>query len=134
MTIPPRNVMYLESFQNFIFVYYGNDNDCLKYLKKYCDYIFSNKESKYQNLVFLSENINFNSYDYIWVVDDDIELESSKINELFYTAKKYNLSICTSLMADAHIKQGSRVTNITVSCKYLRDNALQECIIKSISQ
>lgn len=124
---------------DIIFVYYGNDNDRLEYLKKYCDYIFSNKGSKYQNLVFLSENINFNSYDYIWVVDDDIELESSKINELFYTAKKYNLSICQPSTSSAgklsfkHLKQKKRLymvyTNfIEVACPLFRIDSLKKLI------
>ena len=66
---------------DILFVYYGKDNRRVDFLKKYCDYLFINKGSKYQNLIFVADHINFKNYEFIWVVDDDIELISNKINE-----------------------------------------------------
>ncbi len=124
---------------DILFVYYGKDNRRVDFLKKYCDYLFINKGSKYQNLIFVADHINFKNYEFIWVVDDDIELMSNKINELFYTAKKYKISICQPSTSSAgklsfkHLKQKKRLymvnTNfVEVACPLFRNDSLLKLI------
>ena len=63
------------------------------FLKSKCDQLYKRKGSKFQNLIYFYNKIDFKRYKYIWVVDDDIELKTKKINELFIINSKYNFGV-----------------------------------------
>ena len=70
--------------------YYGSDTD--KRYKKYANFYFERKGSKFQNFSYLWNNdkslANYKNY---FIVDDDIIIKTNEINELFEYMNKYNL-------------------------------------------
>ena len=77
-------------------VYYG-DND--ENYNKYCelvDFIECNKGSKFQNFYYYynkHKDYLLKTYDYFFIVDDDILIDTKDINELFKLSTKYKFWI-----------------------------------------
>ena len=86
------NMMY-----DVVVIYYGNNEYIYNEYKNKVNYIEKRQGSKFQNLLYLTEsNEDFIAkYDYFFVLDDDIILDVNDINTMFYTADKFNLSICS---------------------------------------
>lgn len=89
---------WISNSQNYdiYILYYGNNDEIYKKYKSNVKYIEKSKGSKFQNLYkFYTEHPEIISkYDYFFVVDDDIQIKASDINELFKMAKDYKLLIC----------------------------------------
>ena len=75
-----------------ILVYYDEDGG-EKDLEEFADIIFLRKGFKYPTIYNLikTEMISIDNYDYIWLPDDDILLNTSQINQMFDLMKKYDL-------------------------------------------
>lgn len=77
-------------------VYYGDNNENYN---KYCelvDFIESNKGSKFQNFYYYynkHKEFLLNTYDYFFIVDDDIIIDTKNINKLFDLSNKYQFWI-----------------------------------------
>ena len=86
------NMMY-----DIAVIYYGNNEYIYNEYKNKVNYIEKRQGSKFQNLLYLTEsNEDFIAkYDYFFVLDDDIILDVNDINCMFYTADKFDLSICS---------------------------------------
>lgn len=78
---------------DIIFIYYGNNINTP--LINYCDTFIESKGSKINNIKSNFHLINFNLYDYIFMIDDDINLTYKQINKLFQVSKKMNINIAT---------------------------------------
>lgn len=74
-------------------VYYGDDDNRYEKLKKYSDDIIINKGSKYQNLRDYYDYFDIIEYDYVWIPDDDIRLESKNIDNMFNLVSKKRIKI-----------------------------------------
>lgn len=85
---------WLDKNRNFnlMVVYYGNEKN--KY-KNDCDYYYQRKGSKFQNLksVYNQYKFIFEQYEYFFILDDDILINTKQINKLFQIIKKYDLWI-----------------------------------------
>ena len=77
-------------------VYYGDNNENYN---KYCeivDYIECHKGSKFQNFYYYynkHKDYLLNTYDYFFIVDDDIIIDTENINKLFDLSNKYQFWI-----------------------------------------
>lgn len=93
---------WFSEFMNYdlCIIYYGNNSEISEKFKKNCNYFFQNKGEKYHLIKKLIDNnsINFNTYEYIWLPDVDIEISVESINKLFEYAKKFKLSLCQPSM------------------------------------
>ena len=79
-------------------VYYGRKQDVKNDINKYCDILENKKGSKYQNMVNFYDKFDMNNYEYIWLVDDDIDMDSKSINEMFDYVKNNNLDLAQPSM------------------------------------
>jgi hypothetical protein len=71
--------------------YYGDKEN--KY-SKYSDFYVERKGSKFQNFKYFWDNDDrLQNYDYYFIVDDDITIDSININKLFEYSIKYDLWI-----------------------------------------
>ena len=77
-------------------IYYGNNERNYNRYKSKVKFIEKRKGSKFQNLKYLLEKKPeiLENYDYFFIVDDDIIMSTSDINNMFFVADKYKLSIC----------------------------------------
>lgn len=81
---------------DIIGVYYGDTQDRFE---QYCDrfdYVFRHKGSKFQNFFSFYRGSNiFKQYDRMFIVDDDIIIDTHGINSLFNFSKDNELMICS---------------------------------------
>jgi hypothetical protein len=76
-------------------VFYGNNKILKNLFKEKSNYFLSRNGSKFQNLVYaykLNKEI-FKKYKFIFVIDNDIEINTLEINFMFNLAKLYNFDI-----------------------------------------
>jgi len=76
---------------DIVCVYYGNKNKAYE-----SEFWIEHKGGKFQNLHWLY-HINkelFQNYEYIFVLDDDIQINTLQINAMFEIANKYDLWMC----------------------------------------
>lgn len=84
-------------------VYYGDNNENYN---KYCelvDFIEMNKGSKFQNFYYYynkHKDFLLNTYDYFFIVDDDIIINTKNINKLFDLSNKYQFWISQPAFKD----------------------------------
>lgn len=73
------------------------------------DYIFKRKGLKFDNFYHFIKHNNISQYEAIWVVDDDIIIDTSSINKMFTLFSRYNL-----WLAQPSFINGGRISwNIT---------------------
>ena len=98
--------------------YYGDSDELFKEYERSADRVFRRKGSKFQNLYYLfGEHPEYLlSYDYVFVLDDDIIFGVCDINRMFNNAVKYQLAIC----GPSFSREGKISHTITVSNKYLQ--------------
>ena len=78
-------------------VYYGDNDNIFNKYKKYVNFIYRNKGSKFQNLSYVWKKYKYilDKYDRFFILDDDIIFDSpDDINEMFNISEKYDLYIC----------------------------------------
>jgi len=73
---------------DIVLYYYNLDKP-----KNCSDYCINRKGSKFRNFYHFFKNNNLSKYKVIWIVDDDIQIETKNINKLFDIFVKYNLDI-----------------------------------------
>ncbi len=83
----------IEKNFDIFFCYYEDNEERKKLLDSLSDICIYQKGSKFQNFQKCYSKYNFDKYEYIWIVDDDIVLETKKVNELFVLAKEHNSPI-----------------------------------------
>lgn len=88
---------WIKDSPNFdlVLLYYGDNIDIATSYTSYTPYVYAAKGEKYHLLKsFIQSNIDFiSNYEYIWLPDDDVLIDTQHINKLFNIAKEYNLSI-----------------------------------------
>jgi hypothetical protein len=89
---------WLSDKPNFdlVLLYYGNDLNIAKSYTQDTPYIYASKGFKFSLIKsFINDNLEWVSkYEYIWLPDDDLKIDTKSINELFSIAKKYDLYLC----------------------------------------
>ena len=88
---------WVSNDQNYdIFVYYyGNNEANFNRYKEKVTYIEKSKGVKFQNFYKLYKNSDIiNKYERFFILDDDIEISSKDINEMFKLSEEYSLEIC----------------------------------------
>jgi hypothetical protein len=93
---------WINDSPNFdlVLLYYGDNIDIVTSYVSYTPYVYMAKGEKYHLLKsFIQDNIDFiSNYEYIWLPDDDVSINTKDINRLFDIAKEYNLSISQPAM------------------------------------
>lgn len=133
-----QNCLGIDANFDLMTVYYGESRSWFDEHQSISNYCFSFKHvsAKFQCLHNnLIRNIVL-EYDYIYLLDDDIEITSDQINELFRIAEKEDLQICQPATYNTgcpHLfePQGSyiRYTNFVEMMQPLfKREALDKCI------
>lgn len=80
---------------DLIVAFYGNSAEKYRDISALSDLSFIMKGSKFQNLkkIFSSQPDIFSGYDYIWVIDDDLEFVHGNANVLFNIAATFDFSV-----------------------------------------
>jgi len=70
---------------DLVSAYYGSNDDEFSYIRKESSYAFRTKGSKFQNLkkLVIERPQLFDKYSYICVCDDDIQMSTAQIEEIF---------------------------------------------------
>jgi hypothetical protein len=89
-------------------IYYGNNEDVFENYKAKVKFIEKRKGSKFQNFKYFYSHYPeiIDKYDYFFILDDDILISVSDINEMFDIADKYKLSICGPSFSNGVISHG----------------------------
>ena len=87
---------------DLIFYHYGENTELYEKYKKLGVFSKRNKGSKFQNLydLYKYHKDYLDRYDYIFVLDDDIEISISDINKMFDIARERDLNICQPSLSD----------------------------------
>ena len=89
--------LWFDSDKNFdsICVYYGNNEKIFENYNNKFDIALRIKGSKFQNFFYFYRNSpHLNTYDRIFILDDDIIIDTKGINNMFKFSEKYDLDIC----------------------------------------
>ena len=90
--------LYVNNNMNYdiYVIYYGDNDEQFNKYKKKVNFIEKRKGSKFQNFNYFYKKYPeiINKYDFFFIIDDDILIETKNINKMFEIAKKYNLWIC----------------------------------------
>jgi len=94
-----------QEYDIFVF-YYGKSDENFKVYESHVKHIEKSEGSKFQNFYkFWTKYPDIiNQYDRFFILDDDIEITSNDINEMFNLSKEYNLEICgPSFSKESHV-------------------------------
>ena len=80
---------------DIVATYYGDDNTIFNMYCDAFDIVFKHKGSKFQNFFSFYRNSNiFEKYERIFILDDDIIMNTQDINSMFDISSEYNLTVC----------------------------------------
>jgi hypothetical protein len=84
-------------FEVFICFYGDENSDAYRFLKSRSCNFLHNTGSKFNNLKFCVENgfIDLESYEYVWVCDDDLVPIKGDLSKLPNIMKKFGIDICS---------------------------------------
>lgn len=93
---------HIERIFDIYIVYYGDNESLYEFTKQKAEFCIKNKGGKFQNLVYAYERNKelFEKYKYIFVLDNDIEINTLEINFMFRLAKAYNFEIIQPSLTD----------------------------------
>lgn len=123
---------------DLITAFYGDQDQVFDRLQKKSTLAFKSKGSKFQNLKKLFEERPdiFARYDFVLVADDDLHMNSYKINRLFEIAEAYDFWVsqpafrCTGRISHPITAQAGtkiRITNfVEITCPLFRRDKLVE--------
>ena len=115
----------LRSF-DVVLYYYGNEQPPAVE----ADYIEVRKGLKFQNFVHFLGKYEISNYEAIWIVDDDIILETEAINRMFKVFFKYQL-----LLAQPSFKKGGKtpwkitINNPSCLLRYTNFIEVNSCVV-----
>ena len=102
-------------------IYFGDNLDMFKKYKSKCTFVEQRKGSKFQNFSYFYKKFSdiITSYDYIFILDDDIIITSQGIESMFTIAERYDLLICQPSLSNKSQISHSITKHIpTVSLQY----------------
>jgi hypothetical protein len=81
---------------DLLLLYYGDNLEIAKTYLKLTPNVYYAKGEKYHLIksIFTSHKELLEKYEYFWLPDDDILLETEQINKLFRLSNQYSLQIC----------------------------------------
>lgn len=94
-----------QEYDIYVF-YYGKSEDNFKVYESHVKHIEKSEGSKFQNFYKFWNKYpdTINNYDRFFILDDDIEITSKDINEMFKLSREYSLEICgPSFSKESHI-------------------------------
>jgi hypothetical protein len=94
-----------QNYDIYVF-YYGKKEENFKLYESHVTHIEASEGSKFQNFYkfWKKHGDIIDKYDRFFILDDDIEILSKDINEMFELSKEHNLEICgPSFSNDSHI-------------------------------
>ena len=94
-----------QQYDIYVF-YYGKSDENFKVYESHVKHIEKSEGSKFQNFYkFWTQYPDIiNNYDRFFILDDDIEITSKDINEMFKLSNEYNLEICgPSFSKESHV-------------------------------
>lgn len=101
---------------DIVAAYYGDDKDIFSTYCDAFDVVFKHKGSKFQNFFTFYRNSNvFKRYERVFILDDDIVMNTDDINEMFRFSQRYNLDICQPCF-DKKSKISHTITKQDTSC------------------
>jgi len=102
--------------RNFDIVLYYYDQQPPENCFDYCLY---KKGTKYPNFYHFATNNDISNYEAIWIVDDDIKIETKDINKMFFIFNKYNLDIAQpSYTKNSHISHKESIVDLNCKLRF----------------
>ena len=103
------------------------------------DYCVYHPGLKFENFYHFATNHDISKYDAIWIVDDDIQIDTQQINKLFQFFSKYDLDIAQPAFSlDSHISHPITLASSSCALRYcnfvengvmmLSNRALSKCL------
>lgn len=110
---------------DIVAIYYGDSTKRFKMYSEKFDCVVRHKGSKFQNFFTFYRNSNLlDNYERYYIVDDDIVMNTDKVNELFRFSKEHELKICApSFTRDSKISHD--VTRHDPECNFRYTNFVE---------
>ncbi|WP_159350870.1 DUF707 domain-containing protein [Roseomonas harenae] len=110
---------------DLVVAYYGDDAEIGRKLETVSSVYIPRKGSKFQNLhaINLGNPHLLSQYDYVWVVDDDVQMTPSQIERVFDIAESWDLWVCQPAF-DKNGKYSHKVT-VRPNQKFSGDSLLR---------
>uniref|UniRef100_A0A7S2RRN6 Uncharacterized protein n=1 Tax=Mucochytrium quahogii TaxID=96639 RepID=A0A7S2RRN6_9STRA len=119
-------------------VYYGSDENVKKRFEGQSKFFFQKRGPKWQLVRHALKNCDWKEYEYIWLPDDDLEMDPELIVKMFDIAAKYMIRLGQPALFDENIqpkykhvikKRDGAVLHFTnfveIMCPFLRVDALE---------
>lgn len=104
----------------------------------YADKTFEVPLFKYHAIRYLIKSQDISQYDYIWLPDDDLEISTENVNDIFNIAKEHNLmlgqvSVAGNLTWHWYLRQNKKYTLrrtnfVEVMCPFFSNDFLHQCL------
>lgn len=110
-----------SNYRNYDIVLYYYKEKPPKNCRDYCIY---RKDTKLKNFYHFMTNYDISNYEAIWIVDDDIKMETKEINKMFNIFKKYNLDLAQPSYTENSVISHP-ITEIDRTCKLRYSNFVE---------
>lgn len=110
---------------DIVAIYYGDSDERFKVYCERFDHVVRHKGSKFQNFFTFYRNSNLlDKYERYYIVDDDIIMNTDKINQLFAFSHEHGLKICSPSFTVGS-KISHTVTKHDPTCKFRYTNFIE---------
>jgi hypothetical protein len=84
---------YKSSIYDLFVIYYGDDSKLEMNMKDKSNFFIKKKGPKWQLVRHVLKTFNWSQYKYIWLPDDDLDIEKEKIEEFFLISQRFKLEL-----------------------------------------
>ena len=84
---------YKSSIYDLFVIYYGDDSKLEMNMKDKSNFFIKKKGPKWQLVRHVLKNFKWSEYKYIWLPDDDLDIEKEKIEEFLLISQRFKLEL-----------------------------------------
>jgi len=84
---------YKSSIYDLFVIYYGDNSKLEMDMKDKSNFFIKKKGPKWQLVRHVLKTFNWSQYKYIWLPDDDLNIEKDKIEEFFLISQRFKLEL-----------------------------------------
>lgn len=116
-------------------VYFGSDPEIFRRYKASATYAFQKKDMKWQLVRHALNNVPWRDYEYVWLPDDDVDMDPASVDRMFRLAHLYDLRLGQPAIYDFgvhymdHVVRGSWAVHfinfVEIMAPFLRVDALE---------
>jgi hypothetical protein len=128
----------LSSYNFDVAVIVYDNTDYSDEVKQQAKYLFKNSDRKFKNIKKCITYDIYSKYEYIGIIDDDIDVLPKTINDVFVMAKKCNFDLCQPTLDGGYYSHPQtitvpgcdfRISNVVeIMCPFFSKRAFDACV------